>query len=112
MICSFFTDRDCCTLVRPCEEERDLQRLQSIPDSGLRPEFVNQKSTVKAKVFKKVKPKVLNQTVLTGQSLLSCAQAYLDAINSGGVPCIETAWTSICKTECLKLTEQCLQKYS
>lgn len=32
LIKHFFTDRDCATLVRPTEEETDLQALQSLPD--------------------------------------------------------------------------------
>jgi len=33
MICSFFKERDCYTMVRPTEEEKDLQKLNSLPDS-------------------------------------------------------------------------------
>ncbi len=40
MILNFFKDRDCFTIVRPSEEEKDLQYLQKIPDESLRPEFV------------------------------------------------------------------------
>lgn len=37
---TFFQDRDCFTLVRPTENERDLQNLSSINERLLRPEFV------------------------------------------------------------------------
>ena len=40
MINSFFKDRDCFTMVRPTENERDLQKLQSMKDDDMRPEFV------------------------------------------------------------------------
>lgn len=36
----FFQDRDCCLLVRPVEEEKDLQKLDSMPDRLLRKEFL------------------------------------------------------------------------
>jgi len=42
MICSFFKDRDCFTLVRPTEEEKDLQKLNTLSDEEMRPEFQNQ----------------------------------------------------------------------
>lgn len=40
MICSFFKDRDCFTMIRPTEEEKDLQKLNGMNDENLRPEFI------------------------------------------------------------------------
>jgi hypothetical protein len=37
---TFFQERDCYALVRPTEEERDLQNLSTVEDAKLRPEFV------------------------------------------------------------------------
>lgn len=37
MIKHFFKERDCYTLVTPVENEADLQQLNSLPDSALRP---------------------------------------------------------------------------
>jgi hypothetical protein len=39
---SFFQDRDCELMVRPTEREKDLQRLDEIDNTNLRPEFVAQ----------------------------------------------------------------------
>jgi hypothetical protein len=69
-------------------------------DANLRPEFVNQMKALRNKIFKRVKPKMLSNTIITGESLLDLAIAYVNAINNGGVPCIESAWTSVCKSEC------------
>jgi hypothetical protein len=41
LISNFFKDRDCYTIVRPTEEEKDLQFLQNIKDHNLRPEFLD-----------------------------------------------------------------------
>lgn len=60
MICSFFKDRDCYTMVRPTEEEKDLQKLNSLQDDNLRPEFVTQMKNLRTKIFKRVKPKTLS----------------------------------------------------
>lgn len=57
---NFFTDRDCFTIVRPTEEEKDLQMLQNIKDERLRPEFVDQMVALRTRIFKRVKPKMLN----------------------------------------------------
>jgi hypothetical protein len=73
--------------------------LQQLSDENLRPEFLAQMKTLRGKIFKKVKPKMLNNTNITGESLLSLAEAYVEAINNNKVPCIESAWTSVCKNE-------------
>ena len=38
-ITNYFKERECMTLVRPVNEERDLQRLNTLPDFSLRAEF-------------------------------------------------------------------------
>jgi hypothetical protein len=67
--------------------------------------------TLRQRVFKRVKPKMLNQMNITGDSLLQLALAYTEAINTGGVPCIESAWTSVCKSECQKAAQDALTTY-
>lgn len=37
MIKHFFRERDCFTLVTPVESESDLQQLNTLPNSALRP---------------------------------------------------------------------------
>jgi hypothetical protein len=60
-------------MVRPTEEEKDLQKLNTLDDSSMRPEFIAQMKTLRAKIFKKVKPKTLSNTFITGDSLLNLA---------------------------------------
>lgn len=76
MINSFFKDRDCYTMVRPTEDERDLQKLQELQNSNMRPEFVKQMEELRAKIFKRVKPKQLNGRCITGETLLELCEAY------------------------------------
>ena len=102
MIVSFFRDRDCFTMVRPTEDERSLQKLQNLSNSDMRPEFVTQMESLRAKIFKRVRPKSLNNRFITGETLLELCEAYTQAINSGNVPCIESAWTYVCKNESLR----------
>jgi len=40
MVSTFFKDKDCFTLVRPAEEEKNLQNIEKLEDSELRPEFL------------------------------------------------------------------------
>lgn len=93
---SFFPDRDCVTLVRPMMDEKALQNLAQTPFSEMRPDFTNGVTTVRKKIIQKMKPKKLNGKNLNGDMLYNLAQNYVEAINNGAVPNIETAWTYIC----------------
>jgi len=101
----FFRDRDCVTMVRPLENEKDLQKLDELPDEQLRAEFVDQLKKVRRKILRSIKPKTLNGRTLNGHMLLEIIKAYIQAINSGGVPNIENAWTYLCKQESQKAIE-------
>ena len=57
LVKSFFADRDCHTVVRPIEDERQLQGLNDMQDQSLRSEFVTAINTLRRKIFRKVKPK-------------------------------------------------------
>jgi hypothetical protein len=70
-----------------------------LKDSKLRPEFIEQMIALRSKIFKKVKPKMLNGKHITGEMLLELCQSYTSAINTGSVPCIESAWTYLCVNE-------------
>lgn len=47
---TFFEHRDCFSLVRPTEQERDLQNLSTLPANRLRPEFVKLISQLKTHI--------------------------------------------------------------
>ena len=55
-------------------------------DEQFRPEFRNQVETLRTRIYKKTKPKVLNGKTLNGNMLLELCVAYTDAINTGHVP--------------------------
>jgi hypothetical protein len=111
LILNFFTDRDCYTMVRPTEEEKDLQNLQKLPDESLRPEFVTQMTSLRSRIFKRVKPKVLNGKFITGEMFIELCQSYVSAINQGNIPCIESAWTYLCQNECQRAMQDAISQY-
>jgi exonuclease VII large subunit len=76
--------------------------LADIPLETLRPEFVEQVHTLRRKVMNRIKPKQLNSKPLNGEMLYNLAKSYVDSINSGAVPSIESSWSYICKNECQK----------
>lgn len=44
---------------------------------------------------------------LDGTMYVSMINSYLTAINNGGVPNIQNAWTYMCIEKCMKLQEIC-----
>lgn len=108
LLTGFFKDRDCFALIRPTESEKALQRLDEAEDSVFRPEFLQLAGKLRRHIFRKVKVKMLNKACLTGEMLAQLAITYVGAINNGGVPNIEGAWSSVCNAECAKSVDECL----
>jgi hypothetical protein len=98
-------------MVRPTEQEKDLQNLQKMSDDEMRPEFVTQMNYLRNRIFKRVKPKLLNGRPITGESLLELCHVYVQSINQGSVPCIESAWSYVCKNECQRALLQVVSDY-
>ena len=44
----------------------------------------------------------MNGKPLNGEMLFNLAKSYVDSINTGAVPSIESSWSYICKNECQK----------
>ena len=95
----FFKDRECVTLVRPIENEKDLQKINTMEDTQLREEFIDQIRQARKKIFKKIRPKTINGKFLNGSMLIELCKAYIQAMNTGNMPNIENAWTYLCKNE-------------
>ena len=109
---SFFTDRDCVTMIRPLTNEDKLQNLINIPLNELRPEFVDQVYILRKKVLNRIKPKKINGKTLNGTMFWNLMKSYVDAINKGAIPSIESSWAYICKNECLKAQDDALDIFN
>ncbi|GAB2259523.1 hypothetical protein Droror1_Dr00010378 [Drosera rotundifolia] len=97
---ALFPDRECFTLVRPLNSERELQRLDQIPLEKMRPEFRSGLDSLMRFVFERTRPKQLGATVLNGPMLAGITQSFVDAINNGAVPIITSSWQSVEEAEC------------
>lgn len=95
-----FPRRGAAALVRPVADERDLQRLDSLPEAALRPEFRQGMRELTARVLALAAPKRLGRSLVTGPALAALAQAYVSAINGGAVPSIASAWAGVAEAEC------------
>ena len=102
MIKTYFNERDCFPMVRPVENENDLQNLMNLADNKIRPEFIKQSNMLKNKIYMKIKPKTFNNKILSGQMLIDLLESVVNAINEGAIPVIENSWNYIANNECLK----------
>mmetsp|Transcript_15229 Transcript_15229/g.39199 ORF Transcript_15229/g.39199 Transcript_15229/m.39199 type:complete len:753 (+) Transcript_15229:129-2387(+) len=107
-----FPDRECFTLVRPVNDEKLLQRLETADSSELRPEFRAQLAALTKAIFQRGQPKRMGSMTLTGPMLAGITKAYVDAINNGAVPCISTAWQGVAEAECRRGAEAAEAAYS
>lgn len=87
-----FRDRDCMMLVRPTGSEDDLKRLNTLPNSRLRPEFLAGVSTLKNKIMSGAGPKMINGEKTNSLILTELIIAYVNDINNKGIPNIISAW--------------------
>jgi hypothetical protein len=67
---------------------------------------------LRQRIFTSVKPKTLYNKIITGETLIELCESYTNAINSGTVPCIESAWTYLCKNESQRAHQESLDLYS
>ena len=112
LIRAYFPERDCFALVRPVEEEKNLQKLQFLPDEQLRVEFLEQAKNFRNKVFKKIKPKTFHGQMISGSMLVELVQSILDSINGGGIPVIENSWKYVMSNECVKKGKELIEMFA
>lgn len=98
-------------MIRPLTKEEQLQNLADIPLEELRPEFVEQVHSLRRKVLNRIKPKQINSKPLNGEMLFNLALSYVESINRGAVPSIESSWSYICKNECQKAMVDAMQVF-
>ena len=110
---TYFPIRDCVCLVRPCVDETNLQNLDKLPLTSLRPEFVEHAVSFREKVFQSAsnRPNQLNGVMLTGSMLSQLAVAYVAAINDGKVPVIQDAWSYMCNEQRSKANEKLVLEF-
>ncbi|GER41636.1 guanylate-binding family protein [Striga asiatica] len=108
---ALFPDRECFALVRPLSNENDLQRLDQIPLSQLRPEFRSGLESLINFVYERTRPKQMGASVMTGPILARMTQSFLDAINNGAVPTITSSWQSVEEAECQRAYELGTETY-
>ncbi|TDH72694.1 uncharacterized protein CCR75_006044 [Bremia lactucae] len=97
---SLFRRRLCFTLVRPVNDESNLRRAAELPDTELRPEFVEQMADIRRRLLSSVTAKEILGTTLDGPQIASLARCYTETLNSGAVPDIKAAWEYVSDATC------------
>ena len=109
---SYFLERDCFPMVRPVENEKDLQNLMNLPDECIRPEFITQSNHLRQMIYSKVKPKNFGGKLLSGEMLIELVESIINSINDGAIPVIENSWKYITNNECIKNIKMLVDYYS
>ncbi|KFV54792.1 Interferon-induced guanylate-binding protein 1, partial [Gavia stellata] len=95
----FFPDRKCFVFDQPATK-RNLVCLEELQDNELDPDFQQQVEKFCSHIWENSAPKtILGSRVITGNMLGKLAATYVEAIQSGAVPCLESAVLALAKIE-------------
>nr|XP_021577038.1 guanylate-binding protein 6-like [Ictidomys tridecemlineatus] len=96
----FFPNRKCFVFDRPKYEKELLAHIEDVLENQLNPEFQEQSKNFRSHILTHAKIKTLREGVkVTGNRLGSLVETYVNSINSGMVPCLENAVTTLAQRE-------------
>ncbi|OWK05280.1 hypothetical protein Celaphus_00002353, partial [Cervus elaphus hippelaphus] len=95
----FFPKKKCFIFDRPTHRKK-LNQLEELCDDELDSEFVQQAAVFCSYIFSNSKTKTLSGGIkVDGPRLETLVQTYVDAINSGDLPCMENAVLALAEIE-------------
>jgi hypothetical protein len=113
-----FPDRMCFTMVRPCQEEKDLENLNNLPESRCRAVFVDQMNEFRSLLRSRIKNKLYFGNPVSGKMLLAMAQDFVNGVNNGAMPAVKDSWQMLMQLGasetfdiCLDLFDQTISSY-
>ncbi|XP_040854767.1 guanylate-binding protein 4-like isoform X1 [Ochotona curzoniae] len=109
----FFPRRKCFVFSWPISNKKQLAHLDKVSEDQLEPDFKNQSEKFRSHIFTIGETKTLRQGIIvTGNRLGSLVGMYVDAINSGAVPCLEDAVTTLAERENTKAVQKAADHYT
>ncbi len=102
---NLFRDRDCYTLIRPCNDENKMRQGLDL-SSDLRPDFIQQLDTLRSRVLDAAPLKRVDGTNINGAMLVSLTKAYVNAMNANVLPEIKSAWNQCLQEVCINAYEE------
>ncbi|CAI5781045.1 guanylate-binding protein 1-like [Podarcis lilfordi] len=95
----FFPSRKCFTFDRPTSRKK-LSRLEELEEDDLEEDFLEPVGRFCQHIWETSRPKTVpGGQVVTGRMLEKLLKIYVDAINSGDVPCLENAVLALSEIE-------------
>ncbi|XP_062960564.1 guanylate-binding protein 4-like [Cynocephalus volans] len=96
----FFPKRKCFVFDRPIKEKDLLVHIEEVPEDQLDCNFRVQSGNFCSYIFTNTNPKTLRENIIvTGSRLGALVETYVNAINSGSVPCLENAVATLAQRE-------------
>ncbi|XP_016066822.1 PREDICTED: guanylate-binding protein 4-like [Miniopterus natalensis] len=109
----FFPRWKCFVFDQPTTDKKLLHHMEEVSDNQLEWNFQEQSKNFCQYIFTHAKPKTIrDEIIVTGNGLGTLAKAYVDAINSGGVPCLENAVTALAQLENSAAVQKAAEHYS
>lgn len=106
-----FPKRDCLTMVRPANEDTDLQRLEHLNEHNLKPMFVKQVQELRTYLCHHTQPKTAFGKSISGDTLVRLAELFCKSINEGSSPVIRDTWSMLSDTHNTSTVEECLKTW-
>ncbi|XP_042548257.1 guanylate-binding protein 4-like [Dipodomys spectabilis] len=109
----FFPKRKCFVFDRPTKEKELLIHIEDLSEDQLDYNFQVQSKTFCSYIFASAKPKNLREGIIvTGKRLGTLVETYVSAINSGAVPCLENAVTTLAQRANSAAVQKAANHYS
>uniref|UniRef100_A0A8C6HB16 GB1/RHD3-type G domain-containing protein n=1 Tax=Mus spicilegus TaxID=10103 RepID=A0A8C6HB16_MUSSI len=109
----FFPNRKCFVFDRPTHDRELLQKLETISEDQLDLKFREGTKAFVSYIFNYAKIKTLKEGIkVTGNGLGILVTTYVDAINSGAVPCLDDAVTTLAQRENSVAVQKAADHYS
>ncbi|KAM8791744.1 LOW QUALITY PROTEIN: guanylate-binding protein 6-like [Rhynchonycteris naso] len=109
----YFLKRKCFVFVRPTNDTEFLANIENIAESQLHPKFQKQTKTFCSYINTQARTKTLREGItVTGKRLGTLVVTYVGAINSGAVPCLENAVTTMAQIENSAAMQKAVEHYS
>ncbi|KAM6217094.1 guanylate-binding protein 7-like [Rhynchocyon petersi] len=109
----FFPKWKCFVFDRPTSDKHLLHDIEKVPEEQLDATFQKQAKTFCSYIFAHAKTKTLGPGITaTGKSLAVLVESYVNAIESGAVPCLENAVTTLARRENLVAMQKAADHYN
>ncbi|XP_060481302.1 guanylate-binding protein 7-like [Panthera onca] len=109
----FFPKRKCFIFDRPTNDKNLLAHIENVPEDQLDSSFREQSNKFCTYIFTHTKTKTLREGIIvTGNRLGTLLKAYVDAIKTGEVPCLENVVTALAQRENSVAVQKAADHYS